>query len=294
MKCLYYIKMLLLFSIIIFPLSLGLIKGDSKTYKKNLIKNYVFTISYIDNSSSNSIINFSFTKPPYDKNKHYSINDIGDAIISIQEDLNKFGYNLTVDGLFSNSTFFAVLNFQSKSSIDADGIVGASTFTILEGPVDKNLMYSPRIVSDETISKDYEASIESFINSGNITSKTPYYIYVDTLSTKVNILCSYDGAWHLIKSMSCSVGATSTPTVKGHFEIQGRGPMFRVSSNMICEYFTQFYGGYLFHTVLLDNNGNIIDGRLGEHISHGCIRLSIADAKFINYNIPSGTSVWVK
>jgi lipoprotein-anchoring transpeptidase ErfK/SrfK len=38
---------------------------------------------------------------------------------------------------------------------------------------------------------------------------------------------------------------------------------------------------------------SIQDGRLGINASHGCVRLSLSDAKWIYDNIPSGTTVVV-
>ena len=92
--------------------------------------------------------------------------------------------------------------------------------------------------------------------------------------------------------MTCCSGAKETPTIKGFFAIQNRGIMFRAASNTICKYFTGFSGNYLFHTILLDNNGKIQDPTLGIAASHGCVRLSVADAMYIYYDIPYGTRVW--
>lgn len=36
-----------------------------------------------------------------------------------------------------------------------------------------------------------------------------------------------------------------------------------------------------------------MDGRLGMHLSHGCVRLQIDNAKWIYNNIPRGTTVVV-
>ena len=36
-----------------------------------------------------------------------------------------------------------------------------------------------------------------------------------------------------------------------------------------------------------------MDGTLGDHRSHGCVRLDINNAKWIYYNIPAKTKVWV-
>ncbi len=54
------------------------------------------------------------------------------------------------------------------------------------------------------------------------------------------------------------------------------------------------HGEYLFHSVPTDKKGNIIADEarmLGNKASHGCIRLSLADAKWVYDSIPYGTKV---
>lgn len=66
------------------------------------------------------------------------------------------------------------------------------------------------------------------------------------------------------------------------------------SGNARCYWYTQFYGDYLFHSVLYSKyNGRLMDGRVGMQLSHGCVRLSIEKAKWIYDNIPTGTKVVV-
>lgn len=42
--------------------------------------------------------------------------------------LNELGYNVTVDGIFKESTYNAIADFQRNHSLDADGIVGGGTW----------------------------------------------------------------------------------------------------------------------------------------------------------------------
>jgi lipoprotein-anchoring transpeptidase ErfK/SrfK len=93
--------------------------------------------------------------------------------------------------------------------------------------------------------------------------------------------------------MTCTSGAASTPTKKGVFTVASRGLSF--GSGYTCWYWTQFSGNYLFHSVLYNSGSktSIQDGRLGINASHGCVRLALADAKWIYDNIPSGTKVVV-
>lgn len=83
------------------------------------------------------------------------------------------------------------------------------------------------------------------------------------------------------------------PTVGGEFTVGSKGYYFD-SGNARCYWYTQFYGDYLFHSVLYSKyNGSLMDGRVGMQLSHGCVRLPIQNAKWIYDNIPSGTKVVV-
>jgi lipoprotein-anchoring transpeptidase ErfK/SrfK len=57
------------------------------------------------------------------------------------------------------------------------------------------------------------------------------------------------------------------------------------------------HGEYLFHSVPTDRKGNIIASearKLGAKASHGCIRLSLPDARWIYENIRFGTKVVIE
>lgn len=229
------------------------------------------------------------------------IGDSGDSVAHIQHRLNEYGYKLVEDGLFSALTYDAILNFQYRCNIGIDGVVGPKTLEKLNIAPTKNIEFNTKktTVSNSknttsTISLSNYKSIgelEASVNSLKVTSATNYYINVDLPKQRVNIFTKSEGVWILDRSLICSTGKASTPTVKGDFTIKDKGPMFRAGSNTICNYYTRFYGNYLFHTVLLDNKGNIQDGRLGTPLSHGCIRLAIDDAKYIYTTIPYGTKV---
>lgn len=232
------------------------------------------------------------------------LGDSGDNVKHIQRRLKEYGYKVEEDGLFKAITYDAILNFQYRCRLDIDGIVGLKTLEKLNISPDENIEFNTEIVSASTSQtstssislNNYKSvsELEEAINSLKATSDTNYYIKVDLSNQRVNIFTKSEEKWVLDRSFICSSGKASTPTVKGNFIIQDKGPMFRAGSNTICNYYTRFYGNYLFHTVLLDNNENIQDGRLGTPLSHGCIRLAIDDAKYIYTNIPYGTSVSIQ
>lgn len=234
----------------------------------------------------------------------FKLGDDGDDIKYIQQRLTEYGYKIVEDGLFRAITHDAILNFQYRCGLDIDGRVGSKTLEKLNIPPHKNVEFNTKVVSffnsNNTTSNialnNYKSisELEAAVNSLNVTSQTNYHIDVDLSNQRVNIFTLSNGRWVLDNSFICSSGKPSTPTIKGNFTIKDKGPMFRADPNTICNYYTQFYGNYLFHTVLLDNNENIQDGRLGTPLSHGCIRLAIDDAKYIYTTIPYGTSVSIQ
>ena len=128
--------------------------------------------------------------------------------------------------------------------------------------------------------------------SAKAYSDTNWLIVTDTSACKVAIFTGSQGNWTTVKYISCSPGKSSTPTVKGEFKVTGRGLSFG-KPTYTCWYYTQFYGDYLFHSVIYNKNSktSIQDGRLGMQLSHGCVRLALNEAKWIYDNIPNGTKV---
>ena len=125
------------------------------------------------------------------------------------------------------------------------------------------------------------------------SSNTEWLVLVDRASCKVGVFRGAKGMWNLVNYWDCSPGKDSTPTVSGVFRVGIRGYYFD-SGNARCYWYTQFYGNYLFHSVLYSKyNGSLIDGRLGMHLSHGCVRMDINNAKWIYDTIPSGSTVVV-
>ena len=126
------------------------------------------------------------------------------------------------------------------------------------------------------------------------SSNTKWLILVDTHKNRVCVLKGKKGQWNVHKFFKCSCGAPGSRTVRGKFVIQGRGLSFGEDKGYSCWYWTQFYGNYLFHSVLYNvgSQRSIQDGRLGMNLSLGCVRLALGNAKWINRNIPSGTKVW--
>lgn len=123
----------------------------------------------------------------------------------------------------------------------------------------------------------------------------PLWIHVSIDKQNVTV---YDAKNRVIESFVCSTGLPGEDTPKGTFKTQLKGYSFFSQS---CQeggyYYTQFSGNYLFHSVPFDKNRDIIPveaAKLGTEASHGCVRLSIDNAKWIYDNIPRGTKVVIE
>lgn len=120
---------------------------------------------------------------------------------------------------------------------------------------------------------------------------TKYLILVNCKAHRVGIYKGGKGTRVCVKYWKCTNGAPWSPTVKGTFHVGSRGLAF--GGGYTCWYYTQFYGNYLFHSVLYKpgSKTRFVDGRLGIAASHGCVRLALGNAKWIYRHIPSGTKV---
>ncbi|MCD3216067.1 murein L,D-transpeptidase [Clostridium botulinum C] len=258
---------------------------ENNTNEKNVSKNEKTIKKYISNPVTSKIKEKKFIPLKLGSN--------GNEVKALQQKLNKFGYKINLDGIFGHSTEIAIYDFQKRNDLARDAIVGKSTLKKLDLEPTEKTMYNPKAnIFSSVNSSNY---FENFINKKNSNSITDYYIWVNTNTPKTYIFKGYNHHWKLIRTLPCTVGKSSTPTIKGTFSIGNKGESFIVRNNpkLMCKYFTQINGDYLFHTILLNRNGSIANGILGAKLSHGCIRLSINDAKFIYYNIPKKTTVYI-
>ncbi|WP_268912137.1 L,D-transpeptidase [Lentilactobacillus sp. SPB1-3] len=128
-----------------------------------------------------------------------------------------------------------------------------------------------------------------------ITAQNGRYLYVSIANQRVYVLSPQK---KVLYTMNASTGKDNS-TPRGTFHIQQeRGHFFyNQESKEGAKYWTSFkdHGIYLFHTVPTDAHGTYIPSeakQLGKSAnSHGCVRLAIPDAKWINGHVPFGTKV---
>ncbi len=124
-----------------------------------------------------------------------------------------------------------------------------------------------------------------------------YYVRVNR---QMNVITVYEkdaaGEYTVpVKAMVCSVGRGERTPV-GLFTISSRYVWHELYGPCYGQYCTRITGHILFHSVpYYTPNPNDLKyklyNNLGEKASAGCIRLSVADAKWIYENCPAGTKV---
>lgn len=103
----------------------------------------------------------------------------------------------------------------------------------------------------------------------------------------------------ILYTMYASTGSKESPTPAGTFYIEPEHgeSFYNANSGEGAKYWRSFldHGIYLFHSVPTDQAGNFIPSEAEElgktSNSHGCIRLSVADAEWFYTNIPVNTKV---
>ena len=130
-------------------------------------------------------------------------------------------------------------------------------------------------------------------------SDAPYLLKVNR---KQNIVIAYakddNGDYTKpYKAMVCSVGLDgATPT--GTYTTSDKYTWRLLSGNVYGQYATRITGHILFHSVpYFTRSKSDLEyeeyNKLGQPASLGCIRLSVADAKWIYDNCPKGTTVTI-
>ena len=134
----------------------------------------------------------------------------------------------------------------------------------------------------------------------NYNSKYPYEIYVNRAQNWVMVYgLNYGGNYDIpYKIFVCSVGREGHSTPLGTFTISDKYDWRLMVDGSYAQYAIRIYSGIMFHSVPYysaskDDLETEEYNKLGEAASLGCIRLSVADVKWIYDNCPEGTTVTI-
>ena len=207
-------------------------------------------------------------------------------------------YNEGIELLNSNKTLFSDEEINNKIS-DIKQLIKlkeeeeAKKKALEEKRQQENLKKEQAIIANYLIG--YVPCPDKENSVSNIQSASKFLLTVELKEQSTNIFIGKIGEWKLIKKIACSTGAAGYDTPKGSFQIGSRGEWF--FSNKYkegAEYWTSFFGDFLFHSLPMNSNRIVIDETLGTPASHGCVRLKIQDAKWIYDNINSGSKVIIR
>ena len=122
--------------------------------------------------------------------------------------------------------------------------------------------------------------------------------YLVKINKQANCVTIYKlnakGKYKPVKAMVCSTGYA---TKEGSFTLGEKIRWHVLDGPCYGQYCTRIYGSVLFHSVWYSgqNDPSTLSiysyNKLGTTASHGCVRLTVEDAKWIYDNVPSGTRV---
>ncbi len=208
----------------------------------------------------------------------------GENVTLLQAKLFELGYYMDeITGTYSNETREAVIAFQKTNSLPADGVTGEKTW---------NMVFN----NQETL----EAGATP--RPTPAPTPVPYAITVDVTNQVVTAygLDENNQYTKVVRQMICSTGTRATPSDIGSWKLgsgRSRFPLFP-KFGVYVQYWLPIVNGIGFHSVIY-NTKNTMDlaeysyRQLGTRASHGCIRLLVADAKWLYENAGKGTVVTI-
>ena len=196
----------------------------------------------------------------------------GIDVVRLQRRLNTLEYYYgALDGVYGNGTETALRNFQKRNELEQSGIAGDDTLELL-------------------FSEDALKALKPYVLKISIADQRVYAYGLDENNEHTV----------LVRTMKCSTGKDATPTPKGTFQSgTGPGARWHYFKKFDCwaQYAYYIEGDILFHSVLYNEKGGAVTqssvNNLGRKASHGCVRLSVEDAKWIYNNCPVNTKVVV-
>lgn len=145
----------------------------------------------------------------------------------------------------------------------------------------------------------------AYLEPASAASSGKYWLKVNQ---KRNVITAYKrtgGKWKPVRAMLCSTGVNTTPettTYNGTWRTSSKKRWLTMSLDGSFfdygQYTAHLYGGIFIHSVWYyapkhNAQARAEFNKLGRKASHGCIRVSTADAKWMYDNCPAGTKVTI-
>jgi lipoprotein-anchoring transpeptidase ErfK/SrfK len=229
----------------------------------------------------------------------------GEDASMLQDRLSELGYYLSDEarGTYGEKTAVAVAEFQRQNDLERTGEADAQTCLRLFS--DSALKCVPFSSLAPTINMTFEelAGDDGLRDQPEgYPAADTYYVIVD-IAHQVVMVYAKDGNGEYtvpVRYMLCSTGLGNR-TPRGVFELDTYKLRFSKfdRDGRFGQYWTQIYGAFYFHTFLytkLDAASYDADTylELGGKASHGCVRLTVPDARWMWYNIGYGTKCEIR
>ena len=212
----------------------------------------------------------------------------GNDVQKVQERLMELGfftYRKTTTGFYKN-TQAAVEAFQKHNGLEPNGTVDKATWDML--------------FNDVSV-----ASASSAAKPAYEPTPLPYFFEVDVANQAVKVW-KYNRSTKdysdLDRAFICATGTKRYPSPLGTFTLSGRRAAhckFPTWGGGEARWWTKITDEIAFHSVLYGDSSNDFSLKvssfkgLGNRGSHGCIRLTVADAQWIYENAKAGMKVWI-
>ena len=208
----------------------------------------------------------------------------GEAVKQVQRRLTELGYyEGNISGNFLGHTRNAVKAFQKQNALEADGVIGEITWnTLFNDPAVRAADDAPKPTPEPT--------------------PIPSAITVDVRNQVTTVYgLDENGEYKkIVRQMLCSTGTKYFPSDIGQFTLSGRTARwcYFPEWGSHAQYWTKINSSIAFHSVIY-NTVDTMDlavssyKNLGSRASHGCIRLTVNDAKWIYKNCGQGVVVTI-
>ena len=219
---------------------------------------------------------------PFVKLLQYDMSKDPELVTPLQERLTELGYYTgPISGKFLGNTRNAVKAFQKQNALTVDGKVGEETWNAI--------FNNPNVVLPDDTPKP------------TATPEPPAFRILVDVANQVTTVYGRDekGEYTIVvRQMLCSTGTKSYPSDLGDWTLNGKTARWCYFPKWggYAQFWTRINSSIAFHSVTYKAVNtmslNVSSYKnLGKRASHGCIRLTVADAKWIYDNVGAGTVV---
>lgn len=220
------------------------------------------------------------TEVPY--TKPLARGSTGALVKQLQQRLTDMGYyEGPVSGNLLGHTVNAIKALQKQNAVKVDGSVGEETWNLIFNTADVVLPHNtPKPTPSPT--------------------PIPYAITVDVTNQVTTVYGRDDNGDFtvVVREMLCSTGTKANPSDPGDWVLNGRHAKWCYFPKWggHARYWTRINSSIAFHSVIYNSVNTMALSissyeNLGRRASHGCIRLTVADAKWIYDNVSEGVVV---